>query len=158
MSAPLTAPADRAAIEAAIPHRDPFLFLDTVEELDEAQIRVTWRVPADGFWFKGHYPGQPVTPGVLLCEHALQAGAVFVSARLAGFSEADGLPVVVRVEDARFRQVVAPGDLLETQVKLTERVGPAWFLKGRITRGGKRIADVGFVLSAAGAMARETGS
>ncbi len=158
MSTPLTAPADRAAIEAAIPHRDPFLFLDTVEELNESSIRVTWRVPEDGFWFQGHYPDQPVTPGVLLCEHALQAGAVYVSARLEGFAEQDGVPVVTKLEGARFRQMVSPGDLLETEVSLTERLGPAWYLKGRILRSGKRIADVSFVLSAAQAMARGTGS
>ena len=54
---------NRAEIEAAIPHRDPFLFLDTIVEHMDDGLTASWRVPADADWFRGHYPGQPVTPG-----------------------------------------------------------------------------------------------
>lgn len=153
----LEAPADRTAICAAIPHREPFLLVDEVLAADDGQIVTRWTVPADADWFRGHYPGQPVTPGVLLVEHALQSGALLVSRALAGFDAADGVPVVTKLEGARFRQLVLPGATVETTVKLTDRVGPAWFLRGVVRSGGRKAVDCGFVLSAAGAMGRVGG-
>ncbi|HKX46040.1 MAG TPA: hypothetical protein VJP77_05010, partial [Planctomycetota bacterium] len=100
----LEAPAGRAEIERAIPHRAPFLFVDTVDAADDAGLDATWTVPADADWFRGHYPGDPVLPGVLVCEHALQCGALLVSRALAGFSAEDGAPVVAKLELARFRR------------------------------------------------------
>ncbi|QDU66723.1 3-hydroxyacyl-ACP dehydratase FabZ family protein [Engelhardtia mirabilis] len=150
----LEAPADRAAIEAAIPHREPFLLVDEVLEAQDERIVTRWTVPADADWFRGHYPGQPVTPGVLLCEHALQSGALLVSRALAGFDAGDGVPVVTKLEGARFRRMVLPGETVETEVKLVERLGPAWILRGVVRCGGKKAVDLSFVLSAAGAMGR----
>jgi 3-hydroxyacyl-[acyl-carrier-protein] dehydratase len=150
----LEAPAGRAEIEAAIPHRDPFLLVSEVLEVDEHSIVTRWTVPADADWTRGHYPGQPITPGVLLCEHAVQSGALLVSRNLAGFDAADGVPVLTKLQDARFRQMVLPGQTVETRVEVTDRVGPAWILKARVTLDGKRAVDLACTLSAAGAMAR----
>ncbi|MHC4264218.1 MAG: 3-hydroxyacyl-ACP dehydratase FabZ family protein [Planctomycetota bacterium] len=148
----LEAPADRTAIEAAIPHRPPFLFVDEVTAVDDAAISTRWTIPADASWFEGHYPSQPVMPGVLLCEHALQSGALFVSRALAGFSDSDGVPVVTKLENARFRRIVQPGETVETTVKLVERMGPAWILRGTVRVDGKKAVDVQFVLSATESM------
>ncbi len=150
----LEAPAGRAEIEAAIPHRDPFLLVSEVLEVDEQSIVTRWTVPADADWARGHYPGQPITPGVLLCEHAVQSGALLVSRNLAGFDAADGVPVLTKLSDARFRKMVLPGQTVETRVEVTDRVGPAWILKARVTLDGKRAVELACTLSAAGAMSR----
>jgi 3-hydroxyacyl-[acyl-carrier-protein] dehydratase len=144
----------RAAIEAAIPHREPFLFLDRIVEHGEHGLSAEWVVPAEASWFRGHYPGNPVLPGAILCEHVFQAAAVFVSQRLGGFSAADGVPVLTRIEGARFRRMVRPGERLITGVELVERLGPAWYMLGRTRRGAELVAEVRFVLAATAALAR----
>ncbi|MCZ6596240.1 MAG: beta-hydroxyacyl-ACP dehydratase [Planctomycetota bacterium] len=144
----------RAEIEAAIPHRDPFLFVDRVLERTDDSLVAEWTVPPEAEWFRGHYPGNPVTPGAILCEHVFQTAAVLLSHALGGFAEHDGIPVLVKVNDARFRRVVRPGETLTTTVKLEERFGPAWILSGRIRCGDARVLQVGFVLSATKALAR----
>jgi 3-hydroxyacyl-[acyl-carrier-protein] dehydratase len=151
------ATAELAAIEAAIPHRAPFLLLTRVLARDASSIETEWRVPRDADWCGGHYPGEPILPGVLLCEHALQSGAVFVSHALGGFAREAGTPVVTRLADARFRRMVRPGELVRTRVELVERVGPAWLLSARSSVAGERALALRFTLSAARALAEATG-
>lgn len=146
--------AERRAIEAAIPHRDPFLFVDRVVEEGDRHLVSSWRVPPDGSWFRGHYPGQPILPGALLSEHVFQTAALHVSHALGGLSAADGVPVLTKIEQARFRRVVRPGDTLSTRVDVDERVGPAWYFSGRVSLDGKKVAHLRFVLTATEAMAR----
>jgi len=146
--------AARAEVEAAIPHRDPFLFVDRIVEHRPDSIRVAWTVPADAPFFAGHFPGQPVTPGVLLCEHAFQAAAVLISRALGGFSAEDGVPVLTKLGDARFRRRVDPGETLDTTVEVEERVGPAWYLRATVRAGGRPALRVRFTLTATGAIAR----
>jgi 3-hydroxyacyl-[acyl-carrier-protein] dehydratase len=145
---------NREAIEAAIPHRAPFLFLDRIVEDADGWIVAEWTVPADGAWFAGHFPGQPVTPGVLIAEHAFQAAAVLISRALGGFRASDGVPVLTRISDARYRRRVEPGETLSTRVDVEERVGPAWYLKARVSCGDAKVATLRFVLTATGAIAR----
>jgi len=144
----------RAEIEAAIPHRDPFLFVDAIQERTENGIQCGWRVPPDADWFRGHYPGRPITPGVILSEHVFQCAALYVSQRLSGFDASDGVPVLTKIEGARFKRIVAPGETLATRIQLTDRLGPAWFLKGKVVCDGETVLDIRFVLSATEAMRR----
>lgn len=145
---------DRAAIEAAIPHRAPFLLVDEVVDRTETSLTSRWRVPPDGFWVAGHYPGQPVTPGVLISEHVFQSAAILVSLSLAGFDAGDGVPVLTKIEGARFRRMVSPGEELTTTVRVEERVGPAWYMSGTVACDGKKVLRIRFALSATAAMAR----
>ena len=125
----------REAIEAAIPHRDPFLLIDEIVEQDEQRIVCRKTVKGDEFWFAGHYPDFPITPGVLLCEAAMQAGAVLLSQFV---DDADGgVPVATRISDVRFKQIVRPGDTIEIEVTLRERLANAFFLDAKVTVGSK---------------------
>ena len=76
------------AIKAAIPHREPFLLLDEIVEQEENWIVCSKTFSGDEFWYPGHYPNFPITPGVLLCEAAMQAGAVLLSRHLKDKPEA----------------------------------------------------------------------
>ncbi|TWT36268.1 3-hydroxyacyl-[acyl-carrier-protein] dehydratase FabZ [Posidoniimonas corsicana] len=123
-------------ILSAIPHRPPFLLIDEVTERGENTITCTKTFSGDEFWFAGHYPDYPITPGVLLCEAAMQAGAVMLSGMLG--SETDGkVPVATRANNVQFRQMVRPGDTVEISVELTERLADAFFMKARVTNAGK---------------------
>src|SRR5262249_50463976 len=130
---------DRAAIEARIPHREPFLFLDRVVGLDAEASKPTllaeWRVPETSFFFRGHYPRHPVTPGVILCEHVFQAAAILLSERGVSFAPEAGVPVLARIEKAKFRRMVRPGETLATRVELVQEVGPAFYLEGKAAVG-----------------------
>ena len=156
MSAPL--PWNNEHVQALIPHREPFLFVDEVIDRTEESLTATWRVPPEADWFRGHYPGQPVQPGALTCEHVFQVAAVHISNALGGFSPEDGVPVLTRIENARFRRMVQPGETLTTAVQVEERVGPAWYMSGRVTVNGERVLQVRFALTATGAMSRVAGA
>ena len=123
------------AIKAAIPHREPFLLIDEIVEQSEQRIVCRKTFSGDEFWYRGHYPDFPITPGVLLCEAAMQAGAVLLSRHL---SDEPGLvPVATRANNVHFKKMVLPGDTIQLEVELTERLAQAFFLKARITVGGK---------------------
>lgn len=138
---------DAAEIQRRIPHRPPFLWLDEVVELDDSRIRALKRLNADLDVFRGHYPKFPVLPGVLQLEAAFQAGAVLI-ARLET-AVPDAVPVVTRVNQVQFRQLVRPGDTLEIDVELTERLGKAFFLKAKTLVDGKITARLEFACAVA---------
>ena len=117
------------AIQSAIPHRDPFLLIDTVVEQDKNRIICQKTLSGDEFWFAGHYPEFPLMPGVLLCEAAMQAGAVLLTAH----AEGDGVPVATRMRDVRFKRMVRPGETMTLEVTLDETVSQAFFLTARVT-------------------------
>lgn len=133
------------SVDSLIPHRAPFAFLDEVLELDEKRLRARRLIRADEPHFKGHYPDAPLMPGVLLCEAALQAGACLLSSRLAD-GPGDKLPVVSKIEEARFRRPVRPGDEIEVEVEEIEIVGPAHWMKGKITSGGRLAVSLRFTV------------
>jgi 3-hydroxyacyl-[acyl-carrier-protein] dehydratase len=100
-----------------LPHRAPFLLLDEILELTPGvSARATWRLRGDEWFFPGHFPGRPITPGVLLLESMAQCGAVAV---LADPRYAGRLALFGGIEHARFRRSVLPGDLVSLTCEMT---------------------------------------
>ncbi len=135
------------AIKAAIPHREPFLLLDEIVERDENHIVCRKTFSGDEFWYAGHYPDFPLTPGVILCEAAMQAGAVLLAPLVDG--EQSQVPVATRIQDARFKRMVRPGDTIQLEVEITERVSTAFFLAAKVTVAGKLAARLNFACTLA---------
>ncbi len=132
-------------IQSRIPHRPPFLWLDEVVSHDETRLHARKYLSPDLDVFRGHYPGQPIFPGVLLCESALQAGAVLTSTILPPGQE--GMPVATRMNEVQFRQMVRPGETLDIEVEITERLGNAFFFKGKVSANGKVSVRLNFAVS-----------
>jgi 3-hydroxyacyl-[acyl-carrier-protein] dehydratase len=112
----------RAEIEEILPHRDPFLFLDEVVEL-EPGVRVVARkrVRPDEWYLSGHFPGRPIMPGVLIVEAMAQTGAVAV---LADEANRGKLALFAGIDDVRFKRIVEPGDELVLTCELERVRGP----------------------------------
>ena len=131
-------------VEKLIPHRPPFLFVDEIVAHDGETLtaRRTWRPDED--FYRGHYPGAPITPGVLLCEAVFQTGALLMARLLADQGGPGGVPLLTKVTDVRFRLPVYPGETTTIEVRRKETMGDFHFLTGTMRREDKRVLTVDF--------------
>jgi 3-hydroxyacyl-[acyl-carrier-protein] dehydratase len=132
-------------IENAIPHRPPMRLIDEVIERSESSIVCRKSFSADEFFVQGHFPGQPIVPGVIQCECCLQAGAVLLEQFLQ--STAGSVPVATRMDAVKFKRVVRPGDTVDVHVTLNDHVSNAYFLTGKVKVDGKLAARLDFACS-----------
>ena len=110
------------------------LLVDRILNQDDRSIVCTKTFHEDEFFFQGHYPGFPLVPGVILCEAAMQAGAVLLSQFV---QKGSGVPVATRLNEVKFKKMVRPGDTIQMEVHLTERLADAFFLSAKVTCNGK---------------------
>jgi 3-hydroxyacyl-[acyl-carrier-protein] dehydratase len=129
-------------IKAAIPHREPFLLIDEVVEQTENHIVCRKKFTGQEFWYAGHYPSFPLTPGVLLCEAAMQTGAVLLAKLIE--DNPDGVPVVSRMNHVKFKSMVRPGDTVTLDVELTDEMAGAFFLNAKVLVGNKTAVTFDF--------------
>lgn len=123
---------DRFELEKILPHRDPMLLVDEAEIDKDGAAIGRYEVRGDEFFLRGHFPGNPVVPGVILCEMMAQTCAVLLADE-AG----DRMPYFTGLKNVRFRKVVKPGDKLEFRCRITKRRAPFYFAEGRGSVGGE---------------------
>ena len=132
-----------------IPHRPPFLFIDKIVEVTEQGASATRELRADEPFFQGHYPGNPIMPGVLLCEAVFQTAAIYLVKKLTtGENSMEGLtPVLSRIHQAKFKSMVRPGDRLDIHVDFKETLSKFHYLRGKITCDNRTVLTLDFALA-----------
>ncbi len=116
------------AIEEAIPQRPPFLFLDEICELSEGQVTIVKTFSSEEPFYQGHFPGDPVTPGVYLCEIAFQSAAYLLGQE----GSSDLISLVTRIQSCKFKKIVRPNQKIFCTTKLIEKIGPAAYLQSSL--------------------------
>jgi len=133
-------------IIALIPHRQPFLWVDKILSFSGDTIVTEKKIPTTLDIFDGHYPGNPIMPGVLLCEAIFQSGALLIAKQeqQTSCSENPAVPVLTRINGAKFKRSVLPGDIVQMTVRITESLSSVSFFKGTMKRDGKVAVQVDF--------------
>jgi 3-hydroxyacyl-[acyl-carrier-protein] dehydratase len=122
-----------------LPHRYPFLMVDRVVEITSGKARTIKNVSHNEPFFVGHFPGNPVMPGVLIVEALAQSAAILALAELK--SESQRMFMLTGIEKARFRKPVVPGDQLEMEVTVIRSRGPLWKMHAEARVGGEIAAE-----------------
>lgn len=116
---------DREQIKGILPHREEMLLLNTVEKVDDV-AHGTYYVRGDEWFLRGHFPGNPVVPGVIQCEIMAQSACVLLQEQMT----AGKLPMYTGLNNVRFKSPVKPGDVFETKCRITRAKPPFYFAQG----------------------------
>ena len=137
---------NREEIMKILPHRDPMLLLDDAENLDGEAV-AHYTVRGDEFFLQGHFPGNPIVPGVILCEILAQSACVLLRDAMDGGK----LTVYTGLNNVKFRSPVRPGDRVETRCRIRRVKTPFYFAEGTVTVEGRLCVSAEFSVAITGA-------
>lgn len=136
---------NRTEIQAILPHREDMLLLDEVVR-DGEDACGRYHVCGDEFFLRGHFPGNPIVPGVIQCEILAQSACV-----LLGDVLAEGkVPMYTGMDKVRFRRPVRPGDTIETRCRIVRAKPPFYFAQGTVSVDGKVCTSAEFSFAIVG--------
>lgn len=134
---------DREELKKFLPHREPMLFVDEVVVDKEGVAHAKYRIREDEFFCRGHFPGNPIVPGVIQCEIMAQSCALLLKEEIKG-----KLTLYIGIDNVRFKGIVRPGDLCEIEARLTNSRGNMYFCNASLSVDGKICCkgDLSFAL------------
>lgn len=129
---------NREEIKKILPHREPMLLLDEVEINEAGESVGKYTVKGDEFFLQGHFPGNPIVPGVIQCEMIAQAAVALIP------DTKDAVPMYTGLNNVKFKNPLLPGDTAVMTVALTARKGIFCFAKGKLEANGKLCTSAEF--------------
>ena len=134
----------RDELKEYLPHREPMLLIDSIDIDRDGVCHAQYRIKEDEFFCRGHFPGNPIVPGVIQCEIMAQSCALLVKDEIKGRTT-----LYTGIDNVRFKHTVKPGDLCEVTAKLKSKRGPMFFCEAILTVDGKLCCkgDLSFALA-----------
>ncbi len=123
---------DLEEIKKYLPHREPMLLIEEAWIDDEGKGHAKYTIKEDEFFTRGHFPGNPIVPGVIQCEIMAQSCAILVKDEIPG-----NMTLYAGINNVRFKNTVRPGDVCEITCELTGRKGPMFFCNAKLEVAGK---------------------
>ena len=118
---------NREELQKFLPHREPMLLVDEVMVEEDGSARARYRIKEDEFFCRGHFPGNPIVPGVILLEIMAQSCALLIKEEIKGRTT-----LYSGISNAKFKRVVRPGDLCETSTRLVAKRGNIYFCEAEL--------------------------
>ena len=140
---------NREELKKILPHREPMLLVDEAYLNEDGTATGYYNVRGDEYFLQGHFPGNPIVPGVIQCEIMAQSACVLFADKMANGGV---IPVYTGLDKARFRNMVKPGDRIRVDTKVIRSFHPMYVLHGELTVDGKKCmsGDFSFAITEVG--------